>query len=486
MLIDCFFTVLQMSLYGAGAALLVWLCCLGLRRAGAPRSLCCALWLAVLACLVLPRGIPVPVQPTAPAAAVTQALTGAQARLTQAAQASDEPAAADKAAPVWPQALTGIWLAGAAGLALYGIAADRRLHRQVALAYRATAEDGTVYYTGDCVTTPFVAGLVRPRIYLPTGLTATQRRHILLHEQAHLRRRDNWVRPLFYLSLCLHWFNPLIWLACRQMVLDMESACDEAALRRLGEDARPAYCQSLFQFALRGSSLVSPLAFGESSTKARIRRILTHRRPRLAVVLGCGVLALAVAAGCLLRPVAAAAPDTGSPFSTGTGAAAPDSGSDAAVDAGPVSLAELLQWPVPDYRYCSRWASESHKGVDICAAAGTPIYAAAGGVVIVAGYGTADDTAETDAPLSLSDLAAYDSYGYVVVIDHGDGYKTLYAHCQSVTVAAGDTVAQGQQIATVGNTGNSTGNHCHFEIWSGSTDTDRGTLLAPQDIFPDR
>ena len=120
-------------------------------------------------------------------------------------------------------------------------------------------------------------------------------------------------------------------------------------------------------------------------------------------------------------------------------------------------------WPVPNYRNCSRWYGSGHKGVDICAPAGTPIYASAGGTVTKAGYNKA---------------GAGTGYGYSVIISHSGGYTTVYAHCLSLTVSAGQSVRQGQLIGYVGSTGRSSGNHCHFEIRRS------GSYLAPQNFFP--
>lgn len=120
-------------------------------------------------------------------------------------------------------------------------------------------------------------------------------------------------------------------------------------------------------------------------------------------------------------------------------------------------------WPVPNYRYCSRWYGGRHRGVDICAPAGTPIYATAGGTVTKAGYNKA---------------GAGTGYGYSVIISHGGGYTSVYAHCLSLTVSAGQTVKQGQLIGYVGSTGRSTGNHCHFEIRL------NGSYIPPQNVFP--
>ena len=122
-------------------------------------------------------------------------------------------------------------------------------------------------------------------------------------------------------------------------------------------------------------------------------------------------------------------------------------------------------WPVPNYRDCSRWYGGRHRGVDICAPAGTPIYASAGGTITKAGYNKA---------------GAGTGYGYSVIINHGGGYSSVYAHCLSLTVSAGQTVKQGQLIGYVGSTGRSTGNHCHFEIRL------NGSYIPPQNVFPGR
>lgn len=115
-------------------------------------------------------------------------------------------------------------------------------------------------------------------------------------------------------------------------------------------------------------------------------------------------------------------------------------------------------WPVPNYTYVSRWMSSGHRGADICAPYGTNIYASDSGTVIAAGW--------------------HYSYGNYVEIDHGNGYKTLYAHMSAISVTQGQAVAQGDKIGEVGSTGNSTGNHCHFEMYY------NGSLFSAQTLFP--
>lgn len=115
-------------------------------------------------------------------------------------------------------------------------------------------------------------------------------------------------------------------------------------------------------------------------------------------------------------------------------------------------------WPVPNYTYVSRWMSSGHRGADICAPYGTTIIASDSGTVIAAGW--------------------HYSYGNYVEIDHGNGYKTLYAHMSAIAVTQGQAVAQGDKIGEVGSTGNSTGNHCHFEMFY------NGSLFSAQTLFP--
>ncbi len=185
-------------------------------------------------------------------------------------------------------------------LAVRGAVGYLKLKRCVALACKTP--DGC--YGGACVPTPFTLGFVRPRVYLPDSLQGPARQAVLLHERTHIRRRDPLVKPLFYAVVCLHWFNPLAWLALCAFEHDMEAACDEAAVQGCTLAERSTYCESLLQFAMQGRPIRTPgsLAFGQGSVKERIVHLLHYRR------LGAGALALcAVAVGvsvtaCMVRP----------------------------------------------------------------------------------------------------------------------------------------------------------------------------------------
>lgn len=186
------------------------------------------------------------------------------------------------AAPVSPLSgpvavLTLTWLTGMALLLLYSVVSLLRLRRRLVGAVRL--EDNI--YLADYIPSPFVMGLFRPKIYLPSTLTETERGYILRHEQYHLRRRDHVVKLLSFLALCVHWFNPLVWAAFILAGKDMEMSCDEAVVRELGEDIRADYSASLLSLAT-GRRIVAgmPLAFGEGDTGGRIRNLLNWKRPQ--------------------------------------------------------------------------------------------------------------------------------------------------------------------------------------------------------------
>ena len=140
-----------------------------------------------------------------------------------------------------------------------------RLRRQVALACKTA--DGC--YTCEAVRTPFTLGMLRPRIYLPPALQGPDRAAVLRHERTHIRRGDTLTKPLFYALVCLHWWNPLAWLAFRQFERAAEQACDEAAVCGATPAERTAYCESLLRFAVRGGT-PGALAFGQGGVRGRI------------------------------------------------------------------------------------------------------------------------------------------------------------------------------------------------------------------------
>ena len=168
-----------------------------------------------------------------------------------------------------------LWAVGAAARLAYSLAQLIRLRRRLV---GALALDKTLRLA-DHIDTPFVLGLFRPKIYLPSHLSPQEQQYIICHEQQHIRRGDPILRTVAFAALCLHWFNPLVWLAFRLSGRDMEMCCDEGVIRELGREVRGDYSTCLLHFSTRGQhSFTAPLAFGEGDTKERIENIMKARK----------------------------------------------------------------------------------------------------------------------------------------------------------------------------------------------------------------
>lgn len=294
--------LLSASLAGSLAILLVlpvrWL----LRRS--PKIFSYLLWAGVLFRLLCPAGIfvvslpgPTP-EPAAawqqeihpPEAAPDAGETGGQAGFRQGAAESGIS---------WLAAAEILWLAGMAALALYGAASLLRLRRHLT----GSVPLGNNIFLVDHLPGPFVLGLLRPRIYLPSGLLEQERDYLILHEQIHVHRGDHLVKLLAFGVLAVHWFNPLVWLAFLLLEQDMEMSCDEATLRRAKGDIRAAYAASLLKFAAGGAVSRTLPAFGEGETKRRVQNVMGCQRPSWQRVLSASALLLTVLllAGCGMR-----------------------------------------------------------------------------------------------------------------------------------------------------------------------------------------
>ncbi len=174
-----------------------------------------------------------------------------------------------------------LWLCGIAVLVIYSVVSLLVLKRRVENA----VWEGENIYCSEGLVSPFVLGFFRPKIYLPSNIAQDEKQYILLHEQTHIKRLDYVIKPLFFAALCLHWFNPLVWVSFFLFDRDMELSCDEAVIKKLGSDIKKDYSSSLLTLAT-GKRILggSPLAFGEGDTKARIKNVLHYRKPALWVV----------------------------------------------------------------------------------------------------------------------------------------------------------------------------------------------------------
>ena len=195
-----------------------------------------------------------------------------------------------------------VWIAGMLVFLAFTFRSFLRLKKQVAEAvvlYPAGKGQARVYESPQ-IDSPFLLGLLRPVIYLPAGMKEEERQHVLAHEYQHVRRRDYLIKPVCFLAVLLHWFNPLSWLFFRFMTEDMERSCDDRVLKNMNAQERAGYAQTLLRLGLRnnGMGYMLPAAFGESNTKMRISHILSFRKP--SVWLCAAALLLVVGAGAVL------------------------------------------------------------------------------------------------------------------------------------------------------------------------------------------
>jgi bla regulator protein BlaR1 len=191
-----------------------------------------------------------------------------------------------------------IWLLGIAVILCYSIVSYFRLKIRLST---ATLFKDNIFET-DRIKTPFVLGFIRPKIFIPTGLAQKELDYILKHEQVHIKRKDYIIKPMAFLAVVLHWFNPLIWLCYFLMSKDMEMSCDESVIKQSREDIRASYSHSLLSLSAKQSGFLIPLAFGESNIKSRIKNVLNYKRPVFLGVFIAVILVLAVSVVLVTNP----------------------------------------------------------------------------------------------------------------------------------------------------------------------------------------
>lgn len=194
-----------------------------------------------------------------------------------------------------------VWLVGVGVMALYGVISYLRMRRQV----RASLPLQTGVYECDAVVSPFILGIFRPRIYLPSGMASETMTYVLAHENTHLKRRDHWWKPLGFALLCVHWFNPLLWVGYLLLCRDIEMACDERIVKEMDNADKKAYSEALVSCSFhRRRIMVCPVAFGEVGVKERIRSIVNYKKPAFWVVIVAVVICVGVAVAFLTNPPA--------------------------------------------------------------------------------------------------------------------------------------------------------------------------------------
>ncbi len=192
-----------------------------------------------------------------------------------------------------------IWIFGMIALALYTAISYWRLHRKVDTAVRYKDN----IFQSENVSSPFVFGIIKPRIYLPFKMNGQDLEHVVAHEHAHIRRKDHWWKPLGFLLLTIHWFNPLMWMAYVLLCRDIELACDEKVIKELGNEQRGDYTQALVACSVNRRMIAAcPLTFGEVGVKERVKSVMNYKKPALWVIIIAVIVCVGVAVCFLTNP----------------------------------------------------------------------------------------------------------------------------------------------------------------------------------------
>lgn len=221
---------------------------------------------------------------------------------------SPAPGASANPLQIWIPVLTVIWLLGVAALFLYSAVSYRRLRRRVREA--VILRDNI--YQSENAGSPFVLGIIQPKIYLPYSVDSGALAYVIAHEQAHIRRGDHWWKPLAFLLLTVHWFNPLLWLSYILLCRDIELACDERVIREMGNEQRADYTHALVSCSVSRRSIAAcPLAFGEVGVKTRVKSVMNYKKPAFWIILASALICAAAAVCFLTNPKTEQIPPSG-------------------------------------------------------------------------------------------------------------------------------------------------------------------------------
>lgn len=193
-----------------------------------------------------------------------------------------------------------IWIVGIAAILLYAVISYIRVQRKVSEA--ALLEDNI--WVCDHIDTPFILGIIRPRIYLPSDMSGRDVEYVVAHEKAHLQRRDYWWKPLGFVLLSVYWFNPVLWIAYILLCRDIELACDEKVIKEMGDGSKKPYSDALINCSVPRKVIAAcPLAFGEVGVKGRIKSVLNYKKPAFWVIIAAVAVCVLAAVGFLTNPI---------------------------------------------------------------------------------------------------------------------------------------------------------------------------------------
>ena len=398
-----------------------------------------------------------------------------------------------------------IWIFGVCFLACYGVVSYIRLKQSISDAVRFKEN----IFRTEKITSPFVLGIIKPRIYLPFGLSQEEEFMVLRHEEAHIKRKDHLVKPLGFILLSIYWFNPLIWVAFILMCRDIELACDEKVINEIGFHNKKTYSAVLLELSAPGRVIAAcPVAFGEHIVSERIKNVLKMKRTGKILLALAIVICVVTGVVFLTNPpgnkayadsgseeqmtvavsdndeatvktdISENESEAGVPSQDPAEVNETDNGSDENEEntAEPVVKNEDKEvaylWPLPEekrglitslygYKEDVLGGTLFNRGVDIAGEPGTEILAVYDGVIEYEGYVGITDEEEQDIDADRVSRAN----GYVIILGLDDGNKAVYGTLEEdFPLKQGDRVTAGQVIGYLGNSGASTGPHLHFEM----------------------
>lgn len=211
-----------------------------------------------------------------------------------------QPIASANPLQIWIPVCANLWVLGILLMLAYTAVSYLLLRRRVAAAIALRNN----IYQSDHVDSPFVLGIIKPKIYLPLRMDSRNLEHVIAHEQAHIRRKDHWWKPLGFLLLALHWFNPLMWLGYVLLCRDIELACDEKVIQSMDNASKADYTQALVDCSVNRRRIAAcPLAFGEVGIKERVRSVMNYRKPAFWIVVAAVAACITVAVCLLTDPI---------------------------------------------------------------------------------------------------------------------------------------------------------------------------------------
>ncbi len=307
---NIFLQIINMTITASYVIILVMVARLLLKRC--PKIFSYALWSVVLFRLICPFSIegffsliPDRIQPIKPdtiysgSPLINTGISYVDSSINDSLSAPIVQEASVNPMQIWIAIGELIWITGIVILLGYNLYKTIKLYGKLKHAIHISEN----IYEIKGIKTPFVMGIMKPNIYLPIYLTEKEKEYILLHEQKHISRFDHIIKLIAFVVLCVHWFNPLVWIAFYLMSEDMELSCDESVIKQLGSSIKKEYSSSLLSLST-GRRIVGgfPLAFGENNTKGRIKNILSYKKPTTLVIVVAVTVFIVVGLGLILNP----------------------------------------------------------------------------------------------------------------------------------------------------------------------------------------